>query len=437
MGSSIIKRILQKYVESNFVKSIVILFSGTAIAQILPVLLTPLLSRLYQSSQFGVVFLYLSVVSVFSVVSTLKYEISIVLPKTKQTALYLYIGSLMMAFVVSCILYVLIIPGHGYLLHFFDSEKALGNWIYLIPVSVFCMGTAQASNFWLNRGAHFKHISAGKVVKSVSMVTSQTAFGFSKGFVKWNGLLEGVVIGQIFHSFYLAYIIIKQKILKNTQFSFRRLKKVMLYYQEIPKYNAPSGLVNMLSNNLPIFLLTSFYSIDTVGLFGMAMRLVATPMGMVNSSIGEVFYSKASYLYNHDKEKFVWLTKETTMKMVKMSIAPFVVLFFLAPKLFALLLGESWGMAGTYTQIILPWLFVSFINAHLTGLITIFRIQKQYLIFSILFLACRFFAFFIGYEFFNDAIYSLLLFALIGVVFNIFLLLYLLRLNNQVVPKKP
>ncbi|MDA3953964.1 MAG: oligosaccharide flippase family protein, partial [Bacteroidales bacterium] len=186
---------------------------------------------------------------------------------------------------------------------------------------------------------------------------------------------------------------------------------------------------NTLSNHLPIFLLTSFYNLEMVAFYGLANRIVATPMSLISQSVGEVLYNEATKRYNNG-QSIRSLVLSTYKKLAKLAVIPSIILLITAPYLVSFLFGIEWKLAGTFTQILIPWLFIGFLNLPTSFIITILNKQKQLLIYNILLLIFRFLALYIGFKFFESVTYSIFLFALTGVIFNIFLLFYIIKISN-------
>ena len=74
-------RILSSFKKSELRRNFLILSSGTALSEIIPVLASPILTRLYTPEEFGVFMFYFTIAGVLSSVSMGKYETAIVLPK--------------------------------------------------------------------------------------------------------------------------------------------------------------------------------------------------------------------------------------------------------------------------------------------------------------------------------------------------------------------
>ncbi|MDN5539770.1 MAG: oligosaccharide flippase family protein, partial [Comamonas sp.] len=72
--------------KSDFARSVLTLLTGTAFAQAIPLIISPVLTRLYSPDEFGAYALYTAIVSVLVVVATGQYENAVLLPKKELHA---------------------------------------------------------------------------------------------------------------------------------------------------------------------------------------------------------------------------------------------------------------------------------------------------------------------------------------------------------------
>ena len=87
MGAiSLYRKQLRRVGRSEFLRNVVLLASGTAGAQVITIGTMPFLSRLYNPEAFGVLAVFAAVTSFFTVLSTFKYELAIVLPREDDDA---------------------------------------------------------------------------------------------------------------------------------------------------------------------------------------------------------------------------------------------------------------------------------------------------------------------------------------------------------------
>jgi len=425
----IISKIEDFLLKSEFRKNVLTLFSGTFFAQLIPFLLLPILTRIFTEEQFGVFFLYTSAIVLLSIIVTLQFELAIVLPKDNAEAKHLFYITILISFIISFILLIIIIFFEKYILILLGNND-LGVWLFFIPLSTFLTGLFQAFNYWFNRKKRFDIISKSKLTKSSFAGAIQVGQGFSP--IQHLGLIPGLITGQLLSNFFYLKKYLSEK---ESAIRFLSIKKITVYlkkYYYIPVFNTMLSSLNRLSNYLPFFLLGIFYDPTIVAFYGLAHRALSTPVGLIGQSIGQVFYQKASDLYNNSPQLFSGFIKSIYWKLAKIAILPYLALFFLASIIFEFLFGVNWAVSGTYTSILIPWLFLLFLNSPVSFIITILKKQKPIIVYDISFLICRFFALYIGYKVYNDSYYSILFFSITGFIFNIVFLIYMITISKRV-----
>ena len=417
---------LKKLLKVDFVKNVITLFSGSFIAQLIPFLIIPILTRLYSTEVFSIFFIYASVVVVLSILSTLQMELAIVLPDNKKDAANILMLSILISFTVSLVLLIIVLL-FSHEISILIEEQGIEEYLIFVPVSIFFLGIFQAFSYWCNRTKNYNLISYSKVSKTVSAGSSQLSASFLP--VNNFGMIGGMLIGQSFSAIFLTFKVLRKEKDLFSEISLKEMLRLAKKYRDIPKLNSMIGLLNNLSNHLPIFLLTKYFNSDITRHFGMVQRLVAAPMGMLSQSIGQVFYQEASDIYNKKQNLYNFI-KKSYINLFKISIVPFAVAMIFSPILFSFFLGDEWEITGKFAQILIPWLFVMFLNSPITFVITILNRQKQMLIYDIFLLTFRFLALFIGYFYFDSYFVSIFLFSLVGFVLNIGLMFYLLRISK-------
>ena len=79
-------KFIRKLRRSPFARSVAVLATGSAIAQVIPLIALPLVSRLFDPADFGVATLFLSISTIFGIILTLHYDRAIVLLKDAAAA---------------------------------------------------------------------------------------------------------------------------------------------------------------------------------------------------------------------------------------------------------------------------------------------------------------------------------------------------------------
>ncbi len=332
---------------------------GSGVSQLIPLIASLILSRLYTSEEFGVFTLFSSVVSFLTVASTLRYELAIMLPKKNIDAFHLLLLASGISFIVSILVFILTIAFPIHISNILSSEN-IKPWLIFMGISVFFISNIQNLTIWFNRRKKYKNISTNMIVQSSTSASINIADGFA-GFTS-GGLIPGSLSGQGVGFILFLRLLIKRDKRLFKHISKKRIKENAKKYIEYPKYNFPHRLVDMISiTGLPILIATLF-SETVLGSYGFMLRVLKAPLGILSASLGQVYYQQISEEVAKNKS-VINLFKKTVFR-VTLIISPFFILILLwGPDIFAFVFSEKWRIAGIYAQYLTPWLFVTSITS--------------------------------------------------------------------------
>lgn len=421
-----IKTTYNRYKQSKFVKNALALFTGSVFSQLIVFLTIPFLTRLFNEEAFGIYALFVSSIFLLRIIGTLSFELSINLPKRDKDAINLLAFSVLLVSMISFLMFVTIALFKDQISALWKIEK-LSNYIYIIPLSVFLIGTIAILEYWNNRSNLFKNIAIGAIGKSSAMSSIQLLTGVS--IWKQFGLIPGLIIGQAVQLFIITRLAFV-KLKANFKFvSFRRMFYLAKRYGDIPKFNTVLTFTNTLSNELPVFLISHFFGLGLAGVYGLAIKVSKAPPGIIGQSIGQVFFNRASKAY-HDNGNLYTLMRQTYQHLLTIAVFLFIPLFLISYFL-DFVFGANWSDVGLYVRILIPWLFVMFLNAPVSSIIAILNKQKTILVYDIALLVFRFLALYLGYVLYDNDVIALGLFSGVGVVFNILILSYFLKVAKN------
>lgn len=417
---------LFSFLRNSFFKNSAILFSGSVISQGVIFFSLLILTRLFDESVFGLYMLYTSSLFILKPITSLNLELAILLPKEDKDAVNFVFFNFLLGILLNLIVLLVLFLFQSQIVSFFQITDYQG-FIYLIPFSLFLINLSETFNYWKNRQESFTHIATGNVVKSTTIASSQIYTGFS--IYNSLGMIPGHVIGLIVQFFTLTGLSIKSLRPHLKHISFRRMLVLVKKYKDIPIYNSLLSFSDQLSAELPIVLIANFFGVDKVALYGLASKVLKTPPGLVSQSVGQVFFNKATSIYNKGENlyTFVWSTYK---KLFVIGIGLFTCLFILSFFL-DLVLGENWVDVGIYVRILTPLIFFAFLNAPISSIITILNKQKVILIIDILKLVLRFVGIYIGYAVYDNILISVALFSGIGVIYNLFIFIYFIKISRE------
>ncbi|MFC3039864.1 lipopolysaccharide biosynthesis protein [Virgibacillus xinjiangensis] len=418
---------VKKKINSSFLKNIGTLLTGTTIAQLVPIIISPILTRIFSPEEFGLLGLYVAITSVLSVFSNARYEMAIVLPRDKQDALDLLKLSLYVAIIFSSSLLVInTIFNHE--LSTILGDKQIAPYLYFIPISVLFLGIFKSFNYWNSRERAYKRLAINRVFQSSSLSGSQVIMGWSN--FLGNGLIFGQLFGQLISSLRLAYISIRESKINLVKVNVKNTLRLAKTYKEFPIYSTWSSFFNSFSLQLPIFLLTGYFSSSVVGFYSLSYRFLNLPMNLIGGSVSQVFYQQAAKYYGVSNKKFKNLTLKTFRNMLIIGSIPMSIVFGFGDILFRFIFGEEWEIAGQFSRLLSPSILFVFCTSAITSIYLILGKQKIYLIFDICLLVLRLVALLLGSVVYKEPLLAVGLYGLAGVIVKLIMLFYTLSIIN-------
>lgn len=412
-------------IEKDYYKSIGIILTGTVISQVIVLLLTPIFSRLYSPEQTADFSIFFRITLLISTLITARYELAMTLPKHENHAFILFkllIKMMKIGFIV-------LIP---LLLIFFILSHHLEVDFYLyilLPFSILPLCLINVGNSWLTRIGDFQLISKLKITTSLTT----NIFNVVMGIIGFNslGLIISYILGLIIPS-----IIYLQKYfnLKNKYHFYKNPKRIINISREFidfPKVNLPHAIMDMAKEVFIVIFILMYFQKSNLGSYDFSFKILKLPLTIIGYSIGQVYFSKISQL-NNDGESVYVLTKNTCLKLIFISILPFLSLYLWGEELFVFFFGENWEEAGKYSEILAPWLFLNFVTSPISQLPIVKGKLKSFfyisLISTIMMLICLNLPI-INLKYFNfDRI--LFYMNLTQTVFFIYLLFWLLKISK-------
>src|SRR6056297_703318 len=167
---------IRKALQDPFWRNVGSLFSGTAIGQALPILIFPLLTRIYPKDIFDVYFIYSGIILLTQIISNLQYHYALLLPKKDSSARALLVLNISISIIISTIITGIIFILEPILKELIQN-KTLTYWLYFIPVSTLFLGLSETFFFYLNRLKKYTYITFGRITKGLFLVIAQTTFG--------------------------------------------------------------------------------------------------------------------------------------------------------------------------------------------------------------------------------------------------------------------
>ena len=387
--------------------------------QAISALLSPVLSRLYTPEDYGLLAIFTSLISILTVVGSFRYELAILLPKKNSEAGLILKLSLIIIVLFSILVFLITTLFKNNIALLLGNER-LSFWLYFLAPVFLAAGITQSFTYWFNRNENYKIISGVRIYQS----SVNSVLSLLLGFLKFNtfGLILSLIISNITSSLYL----LKRSLfrLNECSLNFIKLRSVAKKYKEFPLLSLPSALLDTISINSIIFLLSYFFSESITGAYSFSLRMLSMPAVVIGTAMGQVFFQKISEAYSN-KEKIFPLILRSWKVLFLAGIFPTIVLFFFGEELFTFVFGIKWAEAGRISEYLCILTFFMFISSPTSNAMIVLRKQGILLWINIAAFIYRPLALLFGYSVNNylTGIILLTIFEIIQIItFNILLL---------------
>src|SRR5699024_10394125 len=423
------KEKLIKFSKKPFVRNVILLASGTAMAQVIAMILSPIITRLYGPEAFGSMGTFMAVVSIVAPIAALTYPIAIVLPKRDQDAKGLIRLSLVITNIVSIISLVILLLFNKQIINIFNI-KEIEIYLYLIPLIIIFSGLMQVAEQWLIRTKQFSINARVTVLQSIVINGSKVGIGL---FYPIAAVL--VVLSALANGLKAALMIFfakRSNYEENKQFKDEKtgLKGLAKAHNEFPKYRAPEVFINSVSQNLPVLMLTAFFGPASAGFYAIGRTVLRVPSTLIGNAVGDVFYPRIAQAATN-KEDLTAIIKKGTLALAGVGIFPYGLIILFGPFLFSFVFGSDWVTAGEYARWIALGSYFGFINKPSVKSLPVLSAQRFQLIYTIFMLLTRIGVLAIGFYVFASDQVAVALFGLSGAVLNIGLITITLKISRK------
>ena len=387
----------------TFLANVAILATWGLAAQVMNLVVTPVLTRVFSPHDFGVYALFTNTASTLGVVAGLRYEFAIVLPEEEREAIRVAWLALFLDLAVGIAAFVVAVTGLGTQLATALRVPELAPYLVWIAPAFALTGAYGVFQYWAIRNKAYVRLAQSSFVISIVMAGCQLFLGLV-GHRSSDGLIAGMIAGLLAGVGFLV-----------TSTGFRRpgglevsaLRTAARRYAHFPKFSALGSLLDGLSALLPVAFVTAVFSPTVGGLFAIADRVMRMPSVLLGSSLTQVFYQKIAES-RREPSKCAALMSRTWIRLALIGAIPMLMVLVAGPSIFALVLGPQWRTSGEYAQILSVGLFVHFIAYPTTNAIVAFERLGIMLAWQLLMIA-SIIAVFIGGEFlFHDSVKAIL-----------------------------
>jgi len=408
-----LKNTILKFIKKPSIRNVFILASGTAIAQVINMLFSPLITRLYGPEAYGVMGTFTAIVQIIGPIAALSYPIAIVLPKYDKEAKKIVKLSFFITLINTLIISFLLVLFGDFIIDLFNIGS-ISQFLYLIPVALFSAGIYQIIQQWLVRKNRFQISAKANLLETafvnIGKLTTGLFYPHASILVFFTAFRQGLRA-------VLMYVFSGKEKLKEIFSLTDNVKDSILTqakkHRDFPLYRAPEVTLSAVSSNTPVLLLTSFFGPAAAGFYSIARSVLGIPSTLIAKSVGDVFYPRVSKAAQN-RQQIAPLIIKATFYLALIGLIPYGIIMLFGPWLFSLVFGQDWAIAGQYARWVSLWSFFNFINRPSVQSLPVIDAQKFQLIFTTSKLIITSLALLIGFFVFNSDIIAIALFGITG-----------------------
>lgn len=367
-------RFLRRIKQSQLFRQVGILLTGTAVAQVIPLLASPILTRIYEPAAFGAWTLYTSIVVTISSLAAFRYDLAIMLPTDSGKAEALTRASARIGLSTGLVVTAVALIFHRQITAVLQAPE-LSLWIYFAGANVALLSLSQTYGQWANRRQEYGAIASARILQAGSTPPAQLALSLLSR--AGHGLILGSFIG---HSLWASYLWKRTRQSRKKAHRNMRMRPLLSEHWRMPLLNGPHALADAVRLNGINVMISLFYGQVALGQYGLAWRTALIPASLINGALSRVYYQRLSVTPRGDMVRTVL---KFAALSVSLAVLPFTVLYVLGEPLFALIFGSDWRMAGTMASTIAPWLLATFITAPLAYVFIVTGTQALALIWGV------------------------------------------------------
>lgn len=359
--------------NNKFLKSFAILASGTLLAQLVTALASPVMTRLFSTTEIGQYTYILSIINLFYPVVALRYDYMIV-PEKKDSRVF---ALLKLSF--SLLTFFSVVIGIGYFAFNFNKDNVIVISVMLVLMMI-SNGFVDIIGNYNNKYGQYKLMSSTYAFRSIV----QNILMIIAGFLHLG--IIGLIASQLIGSFaglsrQSKDIITRRKDI--WEVGLDEVKNVAVKYKAQALLSTPAIFMNSFSYNALNFAISFAFGNSILGLYSLSYRILGMPVTLISGNLSKVYFEEAANEYKETgcfKKSFNTIVKYT----LPIAICVLLGLVILAPMVFSIVFGSNWREAGVMAQILAPMFSIRIVANTLGPSIWITQKQKYDVIFQVL-----------------------------------------------------
>lgn len=341
-------------------KNTALLVFGSGVSQAITLGGTLWLTRLYTPEDFGVAAALMSIGTIVGVVSSLRYEMTILLPKRlNEVELATNLAFLISTMICLCVAVIALCYG-------LLAESDWASWWWYVPAYAYCSAITNIATFRQNRFKKYLKIGIFQVLRAATYILSAVAFAYLTD-DGGNGLVVGSLLAMIViatglllteRGFLSAYKVV---------LSPKHAKKWAKKHYKFPTYSAPAVFLGTTAAELPILLFTVFFGAQAAGYYSIVQRIIFRPVGLVSGAVNKVYMQNIAANLAAKRPVFPYSISLLKKALLCSVVGTSTLILMAYYETFAAVFGAQWQGIDALVMTMSPVVAISFIAKTTAG----------------------------------------------------------------------
>lgn len=350
--------------HSRWRRNLIQTTSASAVAFVVPLAATPILTRLYSPEDFAAAAVFNGLLLMVAGFGSWRLDWMIPNAADADDAAALAAAGVTTAGAVAALLAAAVWL-MGDVIGGLRGAAILGPLLFLLPVGVLVFALRDILNAWYLRKADLKLPSAARITNALGR-TGVSLGGGAIG-VGPSGLMVGQIAGAAAGVGVLS-LAVKEQIGRLRTLKRGGARRVRGHMTQASLSVAVTVVLTASQMIVPV-LLVQYYSEVEVGWYSLMQRVAVGPLGIVTTALGQSFWAEAAQLAREDRGRLRTLYFGTTKRLLLVSV-PLVLLCIAGPWYVGPLFGrEDWAQAGPVLQAMAPMVLGTLVFAPLNHLV--------------------------------------------------------------------
>lgn len=327
------------------------LLAGGAAAQALPLLLGPLLTRLFSPVEFGLYHLFAAVAANVAVVACARYEFALPMAQDDTEANTLRV--LCLRLLLACAA----LSGLGALGWWWAGA---GHWVAWLPLAVAVAGALSLATLWATRAQAFAALATARVLQYGGAALAQVAAGWAGWGVQ--GLIAAPIAAAL-----VATLCLRLPLGLNWPAGGPAWREVARRHQDFPLLNTPHAFAGALQDTLALALVAASLGPAAAGFWGLTLRYLKAPASLVGGAVSQALYPKLAAAGDSARARAA--LRQVMGLLGGLGLGLTLLLMVAAPWAFEAAFGAPWRPAGDLARALAPYIGLHFVASPL-GVVT-------------------------------------------------------------------